>query len=73
MDASNIYRETEQHVTGLFKEHQSPKLLYHNLEHTLYVVNRTKEIAEHYPLSEQETLVLFMSAWFHDLSSTLGS
>ncbi|MEO6669349.1 MAG: Pycsar system effector family protein [Ferruginibacter sp.] len=66
MDPLNIYNAIEQHARGLFKAHQSPRLVFHNLQHTENVVNKSKEIATHYPLSDQEKLVLFMAAWFHD-------
>ncbi|MBC7534298.1 MAG: phosphohydrolase [Ferruginibacter sp.] len=66
MDSSHIYKNIEQHVTGLFSEHQSPKLVFHNLHHTEYVVNKGNEIAGHYQLSEQEMLVVFLATWFHD-------
>ncbi|MFT3911317.1 MAG: DUF5706 domain-containing protein [Ferruginibacter sp.] len=66
MDASSIKIELEQHVIGLFRMYQSPKLLFHNLQHTENVVSKTKEIAGHYQLNEQEMLILLMAAWFHD-------
>ncbi|MEO7523177.1 MAG: Pycsar system effector family protein [Ferruginibacter sp.] len=66
MDATSIIIELEQHVTTLFKTYQSPKLLFHNLQHTENVVSKTKEIARHYELGEHEMLILVIAAWFHD-------
>ncbi len=66
MDYATIYKKTEQYVTDLFNREQDPKLVFHNLEHTEYVVNKTKEIAGHYELTEKDMLVVFVSAWFHD-------
>ncbi len=66
MDYAIIYKKTEQYVTDLFHREQSPHLVFHNLEHTEYVVNKTKEIAGHYELTEKDMLVVFVSAWFHD-------
>jgi predicted metal-dependent HD superfamily phosphohydrolase len=66
MDPNNIYKKTEQHVTALFNEHPNPALLFHNLEHTKKVVERTKEIAGHYYVSEKDMLAIFVAAWFHD-------
>ena len=66
MDPSHIYKKIEQHVSALFLEHQSPKLVFHTLKHTEYVVAKVNEIAGHYKLSEQEMLVVYMAAWFHD-------
>jgi len=66
MDVNNLYKKTEQYVTGLFNDNKKPELVFHNLEHTLNVVARTKEIAGHYYLSENDMLVVYMAAWFHD-------
>ncbi len=66
MSQSQIYKTIEEHVTGLFTVYQSPKLVFHNLEHTTYVVNKAKEIAGHYQLNEHEMQVVFLAAWFHD-------
>jgi HD superfamily phosphodiesterase len=66
MEHNKIYKKTEEHVTGLFEQMHSPSLVFHNLEHTKDVVKRTQEIAGHYKVSENEMLILFTSAWFHD-------
>ncbi|MEO6252360.1 MAG: Pycsar system effector family protein [Ferruginibacter sp.] len=66
MDSNNLYKKTEQYVTGLFNDNNNPSLIFHNLEHTKNVVERTKEIAGHYYLSENDTLAVYVAAWFHD-------
>lgn len=66
MDSNNFYKRTEQYVTGLFHDNDRPALIFHNLEHTRNVVERTKEIAGHYYLSEKDMLTVFVAAWFHD-------
>ena len=66
MDYNTIYRKVEAHVTTLFEKFGNEKLIYHNLQHTLKVVNRAKEIAGHYNLVESDMLVLYVAAWFHD-------
>ncbi|MEJ7626976.1 MAG: Pycsar system effector family protein [Ferruginibacter sp.] len=66
MDYSNLFKKTEQYVTRLFNEFQEPQLPYHNIQHTKYVVNKANEIAGHYRLKEQEMLIVFIAAWFHD-------
>lgn len=66
MDYTLIYKRTEQHVTNLYYSTPDPKLVYHNLEHTQNVVNRTKEIAGHYNLVENDMVILIVAAWFHD-------
>jgi predicted metal-dependent HD superfamily phosphohydrolase len=66
MDAINLYKKTEQYVTAMFDEHKKPQLIFHNLQHTISVVERTKEIAGHYFLSENDMLAVYIAAWFHD-------
>lgn len=66
MDSNDFYKKTEQYVTGLFHDNIKPELIFHNLAHTTDVVDRTKEIAGHYYLSETDMLIVYVAAWFHD-------
>ena len=66
MDTNIIYKKAEAYVTELFDKNPHEKLLFHSLQHTQTVVQRVKEIAGHYNLSEKEMLVLYVAAWFHD-------
>src|SRR5450432_827374 len=66
MDHHKLYKKIEEYVTGLFEQMHEPNLVFHNLEHTQDVVKRTKEIAGHYKVTEDEMLILFIAAWFHD-------
>jgi len=66
MESTSIYKKVEQYVADLYNRAHDPNLLYHNLEHTRQVVSRTKEIAGHYNLIENDMIVLYVAAWFHD-------
>ncbi len=66
MENNKIYKKIEEYVKGLFEQMHAPALVFHNLEHTQNVVKRTQEIAGHYKVSENDMLVLFAAAWFHD-------
>ncbi len=66
MDSNNIYKKTEQYVTALFTDNPKPNLVFHTIEHTRKVAERTKEIAGHYYVSEKDMLAVFVAAWFHD-------
>lgn len=66
MELNNLYKKTEQYVTDLYNNNQNTNLVYHNLEHTKQVAERTKEIAGHYYLNEQDMLAVYIAAWFHD-------
>ncbi len=66
INSTDLYKKTEQYVTGLFQDHPRHELYFHNLAHTIEVVDRTKEIAGHYFLSESDMLAVYVAAWFHD-------
>jgi len=66
MNNNTFYKQTENYVTGLFEKVHNPNLIYHNLNHTETVVERAKEIAGHYRLSERDMMILCTASWFHD-------
>ena len=66
MDSINLFKKTAQYVTALFNDNKKPGLVFHNLDHTRDVVDRTKEIAGHYFLNEKDMLAVYVAAWFHD-------
>ena len=63
---TEIYKKTEEHVTDMFHKHHPAHLVLHNLQHTSSVVKRVNEIAGHYHLDEEDTMAVFVAAWFHD-------
>lgn len=66
MENAIIYKKVEKYVSDLFRRDQNPLLVFHNLQHTEYVVRKAREIAGHYQLSEKDMEVVFIAAWFHD-------
>jgi len=66
MKNSELYKKTEAYVTTLFETQPNPQLIFHTIKHTRYVVSKCAEIAAHYQLSDQDMLILYVSAWFHD-------
>lgn len=58
--------QVSTYVISLFNDYGGSDLLYHNLKHTTFVVKKSKEIAHHYSLSENENFILSTAAWFHD-------
>ena len=73
MSYTHIYKKTEEFVVDLFRNNYKAELALHNLDHTTGVVKRVNEIAGHYHLTEDETLILFVAAWFHDTGYLLES
>ena len=63
---TTIYKKTEEHVSEMFRKYQPHHLVLHNLSHTTTVVKRANEIAAHYHVNEDDMLVIFIAAWFHD-------
>ena len=66
MDYQDIPKKAENYVKELFERNHDQPLLYHNLDHTVNVVERAREIAAQYELSGKELSALFTAAWFHD-------
>ncbi len=66
MEHNKLYKQIEGYVLALFKWILHPTLIFHNLQHTQNVVKHSKEILGHYNLSDDEQLILFCAAWFHD-------
>jgi len=58
--------QVESYVKDLFKEKVPEILSYHNLDHTLYVVEQSRLIGNETNLSEEEIEISVTAAWFHD-------
>jgi predicted metal-dependent HD superfamily phosphohydrolase len=61
-----LLEKVENYVSDLFLNANTASLFYHNYNHTLSVVEGVKEAAEILDLSDYETEILILSAWFHD-------
>ena len=70
---SEIIQSTEQYVTDLLENRLDKRFLYHNLKHTQRVVKSTKELANASQLSEEDSEMLELAAWFHDTGFTEGA
>jgi predicted metal-dependent HD superfamily phosphohydrolase len=67
-----IVNEAGKTVTGIFQTKVSPQFVFHNLEHTRQVVDAAEEMEGYYQLDNNDQLVLFVSAWFHDTGFSAG-
>lgn len=54
------------HVRNLFRASDNEKLVYHNLGHTIHVVDRAAEIMDFYKLASADRFIVAIAAWFHD-------
>ncbi|WP_215225716.1 Pycsar system effector family protein [Echinicola shivajiensis] len=62
----SLLHKVENYVKALYEDSNQKLFKYHNLEHTIDVVKASEEISSHYPLSDDEKLLLMVAAWFHD-------
>ncbi len=66
MFESEILKLVERHVLKLFAVRNSNEDYYHNLNHTIEVVNFSDKLASEENLSEDNKEILLIAAWFHD-------
>ena len=71
MDYHNVYKKAESFVKDLFQQYADKNLLFHSLEHTQNVVERSKEISATFDLPENEQFIIYIAAWFHDTGHLL--
>ena len=64
---SDLVQQASEYVSELFKNELPKKFIYHDFEHTSFVVNNTEEIANHYKISGESLENLMLAAWFHDV------
>jgi predicted metal-dependent HD superfamily phosphohydrolase len=70
MAHQDIIDKAKQFVSDLFQDKLSPNMIYHNLAHTLDVVNNSRKIGKKSDLSDDELEIVTLAAWFHDVGYT---
>jgi len=68
MELEALLADIEKHVEEQYREHQDPRVLYHDINHTHEVVSSVITISGYYGLSEEERFPIIAAAWFHDLA-----
>ena len=63
----DILKISEDYVKNLFKDRLSSDYTYHNLEHTVQVVDKIKILAKAENVGPEDTENLLLAGWFHDL------
>ena len=64
--------ETKEFVGGFIGENFSEKICYHNIDHTLEVVEASEVIGRHCKLTDRDLEIVIIAAWFHDTGYFLG-
>ncbi|MCE7055196.1 DUF5706 domain-containing protein [Algoriphagus sp. AGSA1] len=57
----------ESWIRKMFENRQKSEFCYHNIEHTLQIVDKVREIGEYYGLEKEEKEDLFFAGWMHDV------
>jgi predicted metal-dependent HD superfamily phosphohydrolase len=66
-------RRAEKFVRTFILERFSDKISYHNLDHTLDVVQASELIGCACGLSDEQLEIVLVAAWFHDVGYYLGN
>lgn len=64
MSQNPILPKIEGYVRELFKKRSAAENIYHNIIHTSEVVNVASRIAHEEELSDQDTEIVLIAAWF---------
>lgn len=73
IEQKTLLESAEEFARAFFEQHIPEKYAYHNLQHTINVVNAVKEICEQEELEKEETELLEIAAWFHDMGYDQGA
>lgn len=69
---NSLLMEVEAYVTNFITEQVDNKFAYHNIQHTIDVVNATQELGKAHSLNPKELDLLSIAAWFHDIGYDKG-
>ena len=67
-----LVNQVQDFVTDLIKGKLSSVYTYHNLDHTVGVVNAVTVLCDEEKVSPSEKEILLIAAWFHDTGYTKG-
>jgi len=73
VEQKTILESAEEYARVFFEQHISDKYTYHNLQHTINVVNAVKEICAQEDLGTEIEESLEIAAWFHDMGYDQGA
>lgn len=73
MSYQAIIKATAAWVNHFVTQHDDKPLCFHDMTHTLQVVEAAEKIAAYYQLSDTDTFIVTEAAYFHDLGYYTGS
>ncbi len=66
MNYRELLKKISQYVVQYFLQFPDDRLFYHNLTHTIKIVELVNRISAHYKLDEKNHFIVCAAAWFHD-------
>lgn len=69
---NQFIQNTQQFVLDYLIKNLDTKYIYHNFQHTHYVVSKIEEIAITEKVSEEDLEIVLLAGWFHDIGYTIS-
>jgi predicted metal-dependent HD superfamily phosphohydrolase len=66
MNYQELLKKISEYVVQFFLEHPHEHLYYHNLTHTVKILEAANKINAHYNLSDKDCFIVSAAIWFHD-------
>ncbi|MFD2917225.1 Pycsar system effector family protein [Psychroserpens luteus] len=66
-----IVQKTSKFVLDYLNTNLSTSYIYHNYQHTHYVVSKIEEIIATENLTDEEKQIVFLAGWLHDIGYTI--
>lgn len=67
-----LIEKINEYVAGFIADNFTEKICYHNIDHTLEVVEASEIIGKNCNISKEELEIVIIAAWFHDTGYYLG-
>jgi predicted metal-dependent HD superfamily phosphohydrolase len=67
MKPTPILQKAQEYVFNLMREKLPANHIYHNFHHTSEVAGMAEEVAEGVDFSKEDTEIVLLAAWFHDV------
>ena len=69
---TSFLEKTKEYVAGFIGENFTEKICYHNIDHTLEVVDASELIGKKCKISNKDLETVIIASWFHDTGYYLG-
>ena len=73
MHSSQLIKQVENYVKTLLEENLPKEMVFHNVNHTVQVVEQCMLLASYCKLPDMDKNALLTGAWFHDTGYCRGN